>query len=552
MSTRRKIAETRLSLQYAIAKALSEAKTHEQGVMRVLRVMGTILGWETGMLWKVDDGARLLRCDKIWQAPTFSAPAFITASLKETFALGLGLPGRVWVSRKPIWLTDVTKMRFHRRAKVAAREGLHSAFAFPLCLGDEVLGVVEFYSRSTHLSDRNLLKVLVSAGSQIGQFIERKRVEAEQERLLIEVENERYRSEQLAIEAERRASELDAVFMAMSDPLLVYDADGITVSANPAAVALYGFSPVGKDRQTLIKQLSLSHFEGRLVKVEEVPSTQALQGKAAVGEYLSLVNAKGENLVVSAVSSPVMADGKILGAVSMFHDVSEHVQLEKQKDSFIATASHELKTPVTILQAYSQILQKRFQHIHDQEALHYLAKMNLQLDKITDLVADLLDVTRIRAGTLVLHRERFNLDKLIDEVIEDVHNTAEGYQIIKKGETAGEISGDRDRLGQVLTNLLSNAVKYSPGGKVIVRTKKDKDKLTVSVKDFGVGISVQDQKKVFDRFYRVNGKEETRFSGLGLGLFISSEIIKQHGGKIGVKSKESEGSTFFFDLPFKK
>ncbi len=233
-----------------------------------------------------------------------------------------------------------------------------------------------------------------------------------------------------------------------------------------------------------------------------------------------------------------LATPNINAIVGNFRNVTARKELERQKDEFVAVATHELKTPVTSLKGYAQLLRNRFRKAGDEAAAALMETMDAQVDRLTALVSDLLDATKVEAGKLRLESARFNLDSLVDEVVGELQLTT-GRHAIR-----------RDRLGQVLTNYLSNAIKYSPaGGEVVVTTESDADGVTVLVRDRGVGIPAEDVPLVFDRFYRGSGEKEGTYPGLGLGLYISAEIVRRHGGRVWAESAEGEGSTFGFWLP---
>ncbi len=223
---------------------------------------------------------------------------------------------------------------------------------------------------------------------------------------------------------------------------------------------------------------------------------------------------------------------------------------EKQKNDFISLASHELKTPVTSVKAYAQVLEKRFSKAGDGESAELIKKMDAQLDKLTSLIGDLLDASKIESGKLQFHKNLFDFNDVVKEVVEEMQRTTVKHKIhLELGETKS-IYGDRDRIGQVLVNLLTNAIKYSPNAdKIIVRSVAKKDEIMLSVKDFGIGISPDGITRVFEQFYRVTSNEEEVFPGMGLGLYVSSEIVKRHHGKIWVESEKGKGSTFYFTLP---
>ena len=177
--TDRKRLEERLRVQHTIAQILAEAATIEEATPRILRAMGESLGWDVGALWRVAPAAEALRCVELWHKASIEVPEFERVSREFTFGPGLGLPGRVWSSLEPEYIPDVVPDENFPRGPIAEREGLHAAFGFPILLGGEVLGVIEFFSREIRQPDQELLNVLATIGSQIGQFIERRRAEAE-------------------------------------------------------------------------------------------------------------------------------------------------------------------------------------------------------------------------------------------------------------------------------------------------------------------------------------------------------------------------------------
>lgn len=241
----------------------------------------------------------------------------------------------------------------------------------------------------------------------------------------------------------------------------------------------------------------------------------------------------------------ITATSLILAAVT-----AERRALEHRKDEFISMASHELKTPLTSLQGYTELLQRRFTKLDNQEALSYLAKMATQINQLTKLIADLLDISKIQAGKIAFAEDAVDINTLVHEVAENLQQTSSQHQIIIEGRAQYAIIGDKERLGQVLINLITNAMKYSPRAKkIIVHLTHTHETLTVSVQDFGIGIPKAHQEKVFERFYRASNDKDQTYPGLGIGLYIAHQIIEHHGGKMWVESTEGQGSIISFSLP---
>lgn len=228
----------------------------------------------------------------------------------------------------------------------------------------------------------------------------------------------------------------------------------------------------------------------------------------------------------------------------------EQLRMLQQREEFLAIASHELKTPVTSIKGYTQLMSRYFQKTGDEYSTTLLARMDVQVNKLVRLIGELLDTSKIEAGKLQWHHQLFNLATLTHSIVEEMEYTQPQHQIRIEGATPIQIFGDPERIGQVLTNLLSNAIKYSPESKlVVVKLQTSAEEVTVSVQDFGIGIDPQKCEHIFERFFRVNDAEHVNFPGLGLGLYISAEIVKEHKGRMWVESQPGTGSTFFFTLP---
>jgi signal transduction histidine kinase len=229
--------------------------------------------------------------------------------------------------------------------------------------------------------------------------------------------------------------------------------------------------------------------------------------------------------------------------------IQERRELELKKDDFLSMASHELKTPLTSLKLFTEILSRKFKKERDRESIEYLQRMEEQIDRVTHLINDLLRLAKIQSPNPQSAKETFPLDSLIFQIIQTMQVVAPEYRFINKGKVRHLIYGDREQLEQVLFNLISNAVKYSvQNKKIVITTKKDNKRIIISVKDFGIGISEKEKGRVFERFYRTSAGSFLA-SGLGIGLYMSKDIVESHKGDIWFESKEGKGSTFHVSLP---
>jgi signal transduction histidine kinase len=229
-------------------------------------------------------------------------------------------------------------------------------------------------------------------------------------------------------------------------------------------------------------------------------------------------------------------------------EINQLKELQQQKDDFISIASHELKTPMTSLKGSLQLLERLVNNLTSPMLPKLIAQSSRSMHKITALVEDLLNLSRINQDRLQLTKSAFVLSKIVSAGSSEIR-LAEEYKIIVTGDLELEVFADEHQIDQVLVNFINNAVKYAPRSKdIIVSIEKINDMARVSVTDKGPGIRPEEAKRIFERYYRV---ETAGFQtgGLGLGLYISAEIIKKHEGRIGVESEPGKGSTFWFTIP---
>ncbi|HWW41367.1 hybrid sensor histidine kinase/response regulator [Pedobacter sp.] len=234
---------------------------------------------------------------------------------------------------------------------------------------------------------------------------------------------------------------------------------------------------------------------------------------------------------------------------ALLDEIEFRKKAENKKDEFISIASHELKTPLTSVKGYMQLLDRSIDKGDVTTVKRHLQKAQTQLEKLNELIADLLDISKIESGKLEFNKKDFMMDELLDGVIEIIQQSNPEFKIIKNGSASVPVYGDEMRIEQVIINFMTNAIKYSPGtSEIQINLRNENGRLYLGVRDFGIGIDEKQQQSVFDKFFRV---EETaiQFQGLGIGLYISAEIIRRHGGEVGVKSTPGEGSEFYFYIP---
>jgi signal transduction histidine kinase len=266
---------------------------------------------------------------------------------------------------------------------------------------------------------------------------------------------------------------------------------------------------------------------------------------------LKLVNAVIKIRKTGEITKAVEDKGRdeIATLIQAFNKMMEEIEeSQKKKDEFIGIASHELKTPLTSIKGYVEMLDMMEQ---EQPKKQFVQKTLGNINKLERLVKDLLDVSKIQSGQLQLEMKEFDMDELLNETMNASQMVSETHKIIRKGALLNEmVYGDRQRIEQVLLNLLSNAIKYSPGeNTVIVETEKTEKELIIKIRDYGIGVAPEEQTNIFERFYRSN-TVAVHISGFGLGLYICRDIINRHYGRIWVESN-GKGSVFNFSLPLK-
>ena len=345
----------------------------------------------------------------------------------------------------------------------------------------------------------------------------------------------------------------DAIIRTIREPLIVLNSDLRVNTANEAYYRTFGTSP-GKVEGQLFYEINDSQWDSpdlrKLLKQIYVENKNINDFKiekkfSSIGQRILLLNA-----------SPMIMEGKMAKILIAIEDITERSEIEKQKDNFISVASHELKTPVTSIKVYTQMLQQLFASRGDEKSEELMSRMKTQVDRLIQLIGNLLDLTKIANGALKYEKEEFDLNELITTVADDMKAYSQNHKLILELQPAPKITGDEHRIEQVLVNLIANAVKFSPdANKVVIHSKtispSDNPKakhIEVCIQDFGMGISENMQRNIFERFFQVNSSEST-MAGIGLGLYISAEIIKRHGGKIWVESMKGKGSEFYFTLP---
>jgi PAS domain S-box-containing protein len=365
---------------------------------------------------------------------------------------------------------------------------------------------------------------------------------------------------QLEEQLRQSRDQLKIILQHVADGITVQDRNGALIYVNDVGAKLSGFASaqemltldVKTLRANIVDRIEMKDEFGQPISFADLPAAKALQGQSYAEALVHYGDRQtGSSLWSVVKASPIFDEtGQVQYAVNIFSDLTARMELEQRKDEFIGMASHELKTPITFLKGFTQLLIRKLKNQGLPEPVAMLEKMETQIMRLNKLVSDLLDVSKIRAGKLDYAEETIAIDALVHDIADTMQEFSTTHTITIHGASHAHIVGDSDRLGQVFTNLINNAVKYSPQpGQVDIYITVSQNTVTVSVRDYGIGIPKEHQQKIFDRFYRVTDVHDKPSSGLGMGLYISSEIVKRHGGRLWVESPENKGATFFVSLP---
>lgn len=367
---------------------------------------------------------------------------------------------------------------------------------------------------------------------------------------------------QLADELTQEQLKSEILLHSIGDGVIVIDSNNKVKLLNPAGEKITGWKELEAKSIDYNLVMPLSSEEGKPLEDNEPFKKAMLEKESVTRSDVVLQNRSGKKLTLSLVASPIFTDGQVVsGGVIVFRDISEKKANERQRDEFISTASHEMRTPVAAIDGYiSLALNEKVAQIDD-KARNYLIKARATTHHLGQLFQDLLSATKLEDGKMPNHPEIFDLSSLAKVTVDELKFKAEKKKVSlaiisrhEHGDTKSiqplyYVNADPERIREVLSNLIDNAIKFSEKGEVTITMNNDEHNVIVGIHDTGIGIANDDLPHLFQKFYRIDNSKTRTIGGTGLGLYLCRTIVELAGGRMWAESKLGEGSHFYFSLP---
>ena len=531
----------RIEALYEITRDLSTSLQLDEVLGKALRLGSAAVEAERGSVMVLGPRSSQLTYKMVLE----SDGQVVTSNQPSRFHLGAGLAGWVAKHQQTALVADVTQDT--RWVDVPEMEGtIRAAVALPLNVGPDTLGVL-FLAHSTpgHF-DADHLRILSAVANQMAIAVHN----AELYQYISEQSED---LAQMLREQEVGAAQSQAILESIANGVIVNDIAGHILLVNPAAEQLLGIharTMEGQRWQNIGKALTPAGYAQVAALVAEATARVSRGGFQPVSQVFEI----GDRTIRAHLSPMITRSGEPLGVVTVFCDITHEREIDRVKTEFASTVSHEMRTPLTSIKGYVDLVLDGDAGEISPDVRDFLQVVRANSDRLAKLVDDLLDISRLEAGRITLDLVPLQMHEIVAEVLQDMRQQMEEQGLALAVDVPAHlpaIRGDRDRVRQIVANLISNAIKYntSPGGQVTVIARAQDTHVQISVSDTGIGIAPEDQAQLFTKFFRADHPLVRRTGGTGLGLPIGKALVELHGGEIWVESELGRGSTFSFTLP---
>ncbi|MDX1663848.1 MAG: GAF domain-containing protein [Candidatus Promineifilaceae bacterium] len=530
----------RVKILLRIATELTTSLERARVLNLGLQLVNDVVNAERGIIMLLDEAGEEL--------VTHAATGLDTPISRDGLRSGLrrsdGLAGWVIENRKAVVVADAGAHEAWSREEAKA---YRSVLAVPLLASDSVIGVMILSDRQPALFTQEQLSLVEAAATQIASAI--------QNASLYDLTRQQAQKlGAMARDAQIEVAKIQSILESIADGVVVAEADGTIVMANMPSAHILNLP-----REQLIGR-SVGELMGLYGETGDVwvqtidawaEEADELERRVSLKSQMEL-----EDKTVLVHAAPVFANEIYFGTISIFRDITKEVEADRMKSDFVSTVSHELRTPMTSIKGYADLMLLGAAGKLNPPQQRYLDVIKKNAERLKTLVDDLLDISRIETGKTQLKLQPVDIAQLIDDVVRQhvrgrLQEEEQGIEVATEVAPSLPLANaDPDQVTRILTNLVDNAMNYTPaGGQVTLRARALGEMIQISVRDTGIGISEEDQKQIFERFYRVEDDRTKDIPGTGLGLSIVRSLVEMHGGELTLSSTPGEGSTFAFTLP---